>query len=63
MCTVDPDANLKEQIRIAKQIIQAIDKGEEIDMFERGDRLAELVIALDEWITRGGFIPGRWVRS
>ena len=25
-----------------------------------GERLAELVIALDEWISKGGFLPDQW---
>jgi hypothetical protein len=25
-------------------------------------RLAELVLALDEWIRKGGFLPTRWRR-
>ena len=42
---MDPNANLLEQLRLASN---------------QGGRLAELVIALDDWIARGGFLPTRW---
>lgn len=48
---MDPNANLEEQLRLAEAIL---DEGEE------GNRLAELVLALDEWIRRGGFLPEAW---
>ena len=38
---MDPEANLKEQIAIANEIL--------VVMVEQIVRLAELVIALDEW--------------
>jgi hypothetical protein len=45
---MDPNTNL-EQIRalVAERI-------------EAGDELVELVEALDNWITRGGFLPRDW---
>jgi hypothetical protein len=51
---MDPNANLAEQRRIRSRIIA----GEELD----GDaqRLADLVEALDNWISRGGFLPRDW---
>jgi len=54
---MDPDANLSEQRRIAEQIVEngAIDA-------DRAERLAELVLALDEWLKKGGFLPARWQR-
>lgn len=52
---MDPDANLEEQLRIAKRVLDA-------DGCDAGDivRLAELVDALDGWISKGGFLPKRW---
>ena len=54
---MDPNANLKEQ----REIIAAMlaEDSEEIDT---GDavRLAELAQALDEWISKGGFLPDAW---
>lgn len=58
---MDPDANLKEQLELAA----AIENGR-ILTFDELDRtaarLAELVQALDHWLARGGFRPGRWHR-
>lgn len=53
---MDPDANLEEQLRIAERITN--DLG--ID-YADADRLAELVLALNEWIKGGGFLPKQWV--
>lgn len=49
---MDPNANLKEQRELAEAILAL----EEVD----ATRLAELVLALDEWIAGGGSIPDRW---
>ena len=52
---MDPNANIQEQLRLAKSILQQEGANE-------GDalRLAELVTALDKWITGGGFLPREW---
>lgn len=56
---MDPNANLKEQIELACKLQD----------YERDDdasdvcRLAELVLALNEWISKGGFLPAKWVKS
>ena len=54
---MDPDANLNEQRRIVARMLahdsEAIDTNDAI-------RLAELAQALDEWITKGGFLPAEW---
>ena len=59
---MDPDANLAEQRRIIARMNQhsmtvscACTK-----CVDDGARLAELVQALDEWLTRGGFLPPSW---
>lgn len=56
---MDPTANLKEQRELAAQINATIDAGDQPDL---GDilRLSELVLTLDEWISRGGFLPEQW---
>lgn len=55
---MDPDANLKEQLAIANAIVrEAWGHGAPT---EREERLAELVLALDTWITSRGFVPARW---
>ncbi len=58
---MDPNANLKEQRRLAAAIQAAEDAGLTIADHDVS-RLAELVIALDEWIARGGFLPDAWRR-
>lgn len=53
---MDPNANLDEQRELARRFVE-----ETISLAEV-DRLAELVLALDEWLARGGFLPKRWER-
>lgn len=50
---MDPKANIEEQRALAYDLIH----GGEGDRLPTGERLAELVIALDEWRTNGGFDP------
>jgi hypothetical protein len=51
---MDPTANLTEALQLAADLVE----GEDPD----AARLAELVIALDEWLRRGGFLPVPWQR-
>jgi hypothetical protein len=51
---MDPDENLKEQ----REIVDRILDGNE----ENYVKLAELVEALDKWISKGGFLPKAWAR-
>ncbi len=55
---MDPNANLKEQLELAKAIIENEDEydADRIDAV----RLAELVIAMHEWLGHGGFKPQAW---
>lgn len=46
---MDPNANLREQLEIARVAVDLENAG--------FARLAELVLALDEWRTNGGFDP------
>jgi hypothetical protein len=57
---MDPVANLKEQRALAAHIIVLADREDgdpNGELAECASRLAELVQALDEWRTRGGFDP------
>lgn len=63
---MDPVANIKEQREIAKQILKIWDDcngdgtltTEQLEaVADHANRLAELVEALDEWRTKGGFDP------
>jgi hypothetical protein len=59
---MDPDANLKEQRSLAAKLLYETENDKppsDADVH----RLAELVIALDEWISRGGFYPKDWTKT
>jgi len=56
---MDPDANLAEQRELASAICAAADAGR-VPEEDLAARLAELVLALDEWLCRGGCAPRRW---
>jgi len=53
---VDPDANIEEQLKLAERI----NDPNRTWSNEDACRLAELVVALDEWLADGNFVPGRW---
>ena len=56
---MDPDANLREQLRIAKRFMER--ESLNGDAEHDGHRLAELVLALHEWIAvKRGFLPEPW---
>jgi hypothetical protein len=55
---MDPNANLAAQLRMARRITEGV-SGRDYDIADV-DRLAELVLALNEWIARGGFLPAAW---
>lgn len=62
---MDPDANLKEQLALAESIIEQADSDDsdgDMPQIDTHDavRLAELVLAINEWISRGGFLPQQW---
>jgi hypothetical protein len=56
---MDPNANLAEQRRILDKLRNPFDAytEEELSLLRR---LAELVEAMDEWLTKGGFFPKKW---
>ena len=55
---MDPNANLTEQ----REIIQRMMAPDSLEI-DTGDavRLAELVLELDGWLAKGGFLPRRWM--
>lgn len=68
---MDPTANLDATLERARGIIQTIDSSEGDDWSEtdreileslaqQANELAELVDALNGWITGGGFLPEQW---
>lgn len=52
---MDPNANLERLLEIAEHIVK--------DSFFSDDstEMAELVIALDEWLRNDGCLPMRWI--
>lgn len=52
---MDPNANLEEQRELAKAILESHSWQK-----ESIQRLAELVQALDRWLSGGGFLPQDW---
>jgi len=64
---MDPNENLREQRRIVTEINRLADGDEGCftidEMAEKAQRLAELVEAMDQWISRGGFLPREWSRG
>jgi hypothetical protein len=61
---MDPNANLDEQINLAHKITNLLEQSScqhgNPTLAEYAGRLAELVIALDGWITNDGFLPEQW---
>jgi hypothetical protein len=65
---MDPNANLDEQLKLAQSIVFRLDDPDEQDydvgdVVQDAERLAELVISLNQWIAGGGFLPRRWAQS
>ncbi len=58
---MDPEANLAEQLRLSSKIIEAHDNERPVSGYDAA-RLAELVIALDGWLSGGSYPPARWNR-
>jgi hypothetical protein len=61
---VDPNETLKQTIRLADRVLlNETPEGEPIEDYEEiAYELAEKIEALDEWLTKGGFLPRRWKR-
>lgn len=60
---MDPDANLAEQRRLAAALRDEARTRSHDDLARKAQRLAELVEALDGWMSRGGFAPRAWRAS
>jgi hypothetical protein len=60
---MDPTANLREQLALAASILDNDDKDDN-QIVAASVNLADLVIGLNEWITKhGGFLPKQWSRA
>lgn len=63
---MDPNANLEEQRRIAARILQwTVEDAEDGagELHADACRLAELVEALDGWLSKQGFLPSDWAKG
>lgn len=63
---MDPEANLKEQRELFKKINEAgppLDGGDDKEYVEDLVSLAVLAEAMDNWLSRGGFLPTAWRRE
>lgn len=73
---MDPESNLEEQLALAKGILKTMDEVRDLrdeddpesiaianDVADDAERLAELVLALDEWLRKGGFLPRKWEKG
>lgn len=59
---MDPNASLTELRDLATRIVNRADGLSPSDVGDV-DRLAELALALDEWITRRGSLPNAWAHN
>lgn len=50
---MDPNACLERMLEIAREMVND-------DNHTSADQLAEAVLNLNEWITKGGFLPLAW---
>lgn len=57
---MDPTANLEEQLKLALELVENDLPNEVLD--HDATRLAALVLALNEWIQKGGSLPIQWQR-
>jgi hypothetical protein len=57
---MDPNANWREQVELATRMQSRGDIRDTTADAEDGLRLSELVVALNDWISRGGFPPDAW---
>lgn len=70
---MDPDENLKQILRLSESIATVGDArciepyGVKDEVLaheeEEAEELAEYVRNLDDWITKGGFLPKRWAKT
>lgn len=69
---MDPNANLDQQLELAKRIVRIVDGCPEggtgqmsvvnIEaLISAAEELAERVESLDHWLTSGGRVPERWM--
>jgi hypothetical protein len=64
---MDPNQTLAELLAIANGLYDAdtdnMDANALREIAEHGCMLAEYVKNLDEWLTKGGFLPSQWTST
>jgi glycine/D-amino acid oxidase-like deaminating enzyme len=60
---MDPDANLARQRELVKQIDAAFSTENYVEVADAASQLVELISALDEWMSKGGYLPAAWADS
>lgn len=64
---MDPNETLRMCRRLARHLIEQADAGrqhhETTTSDTAGEELAECFTNLDEWLSKGGFLPRDWSRS
>lgn len=66
---MDPNENLRRQRDLAAEIVRLninpdySKRARDARVLEAADELADLVLALDAWLTTGGFLPRAWERK
>jgi hypothetical protein len=60
---MDPNATLEELRKLVARVHKDYEDpdGNGVDQ-DDADRLATLIESLDQWITKGGFLPKAWSR-
>ena len=59
---MDPNQTLQELMDTAERVIHHYDEEVEIDE-EDSHTLAYGIMALNEWFTKGGFLPDEWFKA
>ena len=57
---MDPNATLAELRRLVDRTRERMDAG--YPELDDALRMTELIHALDEWLSHGGFLPSQWSR-
>lgn len=64
---MDPSATLEEARKVASRLVEGIDNdrydGAPAQLENDADKLASLFFSLDEWLSKGGFLPKAWERK
>lgn len=60
---MDPNATVKELRELCEEIAEALDNGADAGDINAEARFVELFQGLDEWMSKGGFLPEAWVST